>query len=167
MRRVHRAPVDLRALLDECAAEACERHALEEKQVHLDVPRGARVRGDVEQLRLVFRNLIENAIRYAGEEVRGDVRARPLTGRKLEVEVADQGVGIPESALGRVFLRFQRISHDAVHSPMGLGLGLYIVRNVVRAHGGSVRAESEGEARGSRFILTLPGQLDAHAHPAG
>ena len=48
-----------------------------------------------------------------------------------------------------------------------MGLGLFIVRNVVRAHGGSVRAESEGEGKGSRFLIVLPGQIDEHAHPAG
>jgi signal transduction histidine kinase len=114
---------------------------------------------------VLFRNLIENAIRYAGEKVQVDLSVRARSPRKLEIEVADQGVGIPESALGRVFLRFQRISHEAVHSPVGLGLGLYIVRNIVRAHGGEIRAESEGEGRGSRFIVTLPGQL--LGNPAG
>jgi signal transduction histidine kinase len=165
VRRVDRAPIDLNALLEECASEAREHHALDAKQVHSDIPGRARVRGDLEQLRVVFRNLIENAIRYAGENVQVDLRVHPLTPRKLEIEVIDQGMGIPESALGRVFLRFQRISQEAVRSSLGLGLGLYIVRNIVRAHGGAIRAESEGEGRGSRFIVTLPGQIDGYAHP--
>ena len=160
VRRAHRGVVDLCELLEECASEARAYYDLDEKQVHLDVPRGARLRGDVEQLRVVFRNLIENSVRYAGEKVQVDLRVRPFSTRRLEIEVADQGLGIPESALGRVFLRFQRISHEAVRSPVGLGLGLYMVRNIVRAHGGEIRAESEGEGRGSRFVVTLPGQID-------
>jgi signal transduction histidine kinase len=165
-RRALRQPVDLTRLLRECAGEARERHALEEGALTLDVPAHARVRGDAEQLRVAFRNLIDNAVRYAGARTRVDIRARALGGRKLEIAVADQGVGIPAGAHGRLFTRFARLSQEAVRSTRGLGLGLYIVRNVVRAHGGSVRAESEGEGRGSRFVVVLPGQLDEYAHPA-
>ena len=53
-----------------------------------------------------------------------------------------------------------------MRSPGGLGLGLFIVRNVIRGHGGTVRAESDGEGKGSRFIVTLPGQLDESIHSA-
>lgn len=164
-RRARRESVDLGALLHECVADARERHDLDPERVRLALPGGARVRGDVDQLRVAFRNLIENAISYSGEPVDVDVVVRPSSSRRLEVEVADQGVGIPPSALGRVFQRFQRFSKEAGFP--GLGLGLYIVRNVVKAHGGSVRAESEGEGTGSRFIVTLPGQLDGRPHPAG
>ncbi len=156
VRRSGRESVDLGALLRDCVGEARGRHGLDDDSVRLDVPPQAWVRGDMEQLRVAFRNLIENAIRYAGPKIDVDVRVRPLTGRKIEVEVADQGPGIPPNALTRIFQRFQRVSHDTVRPTRGLGLGLYIVRNVVRAHGGSVRAESEGEGTGSRFIVTLP-----------
>ncbi len=165
-RRAGRQWVDLVGLLRECVADARERHALGESELRLRLPRAAAVRGDAEQLRVAFRNLIENAIRYAHEKVEVDIVVRPGSGRRLEIEVADQGVGIPPSALGRVFHRFERLAHEAGFSTRGLGLGLYIVRNVVRAHGGSIRAESEGAGSGSRFIVTLPGQLDGSAHPA-
>lgn len=167
VRRIRGGSVDLGALLRDCVGEARRRHGLEEDCVRLELPARAWVRGDIEQLRVAFRNLIENAIRYAGARIHVDVRVRATSGRKLEVEVADQGRGIPPNTLGRIFQRFQRLSHETARATRGLGLGLYIVRNVVRAHGGSVRAESEGEGRGSRFIVTLPGQLDGHAHPAG
>jgi signal transduction histidine kinase len=125
------------------------------------------LRGDPLQLRVAFRNLLDNAARYAGESVRIDVRVRPLSARRLEIEIADQGVGIPAQAQTTIFGRFQRLSQGAVRSTRGLGLGLFIVRNIVRAHRGSVRAESEGEGKGSRFLVELPGHLDDHAHPAG
>jgi len=165
-KRVLREPVDVAALLAACAVDACERFGLDEKAVSVDVPPGARVKGDAEQLRVAFRNLIDNAIRYAGAEVHVEVRVRSVSTRRLEVEVADRGVGIPESALDRVFQRFSRLSQEAVRTARGLGLGLYIVRNIARAHGGSVRAESEGEGKGSRFILTLPGHVDGRARPS-
>lgn len=166
VRRIRREAVDLGELLRACVSEACGRHALGADSVRLEIPGRAWVRGDTEQLRVAFRNLIENAIRYAGAKVHVDVRVRSLTHRRLEIEVRDQGRGIPPGARQRIFQRFQRLSHETVRATRGLGLGLYIVRNVVRAHGGSVRAESEGEGRGSRFIVTLPGQLDGQPHPA-
>jgi len=166
-RRVRRRPIDLLHLLQECAQEVCARHDLESDALSLDIPRTARVRGDAEQLRVVFRNLIDNAVRYAGGRIRVDIRARAVSARRLQVEVEDEGIGWPSSAQSTLFSRFQRLSHEAVRSTRGLGLGLFIVRNVVRAHGGSVRAESEGEGRGSRFIVVLPGQVDASPRPAG
>jgi len=129
------------------------------------VPAGARLKGDAEQLRVALRNLIDNAIRYAGDDVHVEIRVRSVSARKLELEVADRGVGIPASALDRIFQRFSRLPQEAVRTARGLGLGLYIVRNVARAHGGNVRAESEGEGMGSRFILTLPGNVDERTRP--
>jgi signal transduction histidine kinase len=166
-RRPTQARVDLVRVLDECVREARARHGLGPDRVRLLAPVRAAVRGDAEQLRLAFRNLIENAIRYAGERVDVDVRVRAGPGRRVEVEVADQGVGIPPSALARIFQRFQRLPQSAARGPRGLGLGLYIVRNVVKAHGGRVHAESEGPGTGSRFVVRLPGTLEEHAHPAG
>lgn len=160
--RSRRESVDLHRLLVECAEEAREKHGLSGEHVALQCPTRARVRGDEEQLRLAFRNLIENAIRYAGERIRVDVRVRPVSNRKLEVVVADQGQGIAPAALRRVFQRFQRLN-EAISATRGLGLGLYIARNVARAHGGSIRAESEGPGLGSRFIVRLPGHLEEHA----
>ena len=105
VRHSGREAVDLGALLRDCVGEARGRHGLEQDSVRLDVPPQAWVRGDIEQLRVAFRNLIENAIRYAGPKIDVDVRVRPLTGRKIEVEVADQGPGIPPNALTRIFQR--------------------------------------------------------------
>ncbi len=165
LKRVLRDPVDIGELLASCAADTRDRFDLDEKAISLEVPPGARVKGDAEQLRVAFRNLIDNAARYAGSDVRVNVRVRPISTRKLEIEVADLGVGIPASALDRVFQRFSRLPQEAVRAARGLGLGLFIVRNVARAHGGNVRAESEGEGKGSRFILTLPGNVDGRTRP--
>lgn len=157
-----RESVDLISLLNECVDTAVEVHNLPEAAFVRELPPRAAVKGDAEQLRVAFRNLIENAVRYAGEDVAVEIAVKPSTSRRIEVRVSDRGVGLAPSALSRVFQRFQRISHEGV-SASGLGLGLYIVRNVVRAHGGSVRAESSGVGEGSSFVVTLPGQIDGHA----
>jgi len=158
VRRSSRESIDLHALLRDCIDEVRARHGLDADVVHLDVPGTPRVRGDAAQLRVAFRNLIENAVRYAGEKLRVDIAVRAVSSRKLEVAVADQGVGIAPFDLRKIFQRFQRLSQDVVAS-RGLGLGLYIVRNIVREHGGDVRAESEGRGTGSRFSM----ELDAEA----
>jgi signal transduction histidine kinase len=167
-RRALRESVNLRTLLGECVEEASARHAVDPGAFHIEVPRGAVLRGDATQLRVLFRNLIDNAVRYAGQRLRVDIAARALSSRRLEIAISDSGVGIPPRLLGSLFRRFQRLSQSTLRGPRsGLGLGLYIVRNVARAHGGQVRAESEGAGTGSRFIVTLPGQLDGYADPTG
>jgi len=160
VRRARRESIEVAKLLGECADDARERHGLEKDAVLVSVPESARLRGDAEQLRVAFRNLLDNAVRYAGDKVHVEVFVRPISTRRLEIEFADRGVGIPASALDRVFQRFQRLPQEAVRAAHGLGLGLAIVRNIARAHGGKVRAESDGEGKGSRFILTLPGHVD-------
>jgi signal transduction histidine kinase len=161
-----RQAFDLTGLLRECVLDTIERHNLAPGAIRLALPGRARVRGDADQLRLAFKNLLDNAVRYGGDALDVELVLRALPGRKLEVAVADRGLGIAPSALGRLFQRFQRLSAEG-RAPRGLGLGLFMVRNIVRAHGGSVRAESEGQGQGSRFLVTLPGQLDEAPHPAG
>jgi signal transduction histidine kinase len=117
------------------------------------------VKGDIEQLRVALRNLVENAIQYGGEEPTVDISVRAVSARKLEVVVEDHGPGIPAGSLRQIFQRFQRLPGDPERPTRGLGLGLYIVRNIARSNRGSVRAESDGPGKGSRFILRLPGQV--------
>ncbi len=159
--------VDLPKLLKECVEDARTKHDLDTENIRMNVRDGTSVRGDVEQLRVLFRNLLENAVRYAGPKVQVEIDAVAISNRKLEVIVADQGLGIPQADQDSIFLRFQRLSHEAVKATRGLGLGLYIVRNIARSHGGSVRAESEGEDQGSRFIVTLPKQRHESTHHSG
>jgi signal transduction histidine kinase len=159
---VLREPGRRRAVL----AEARTRHGAARARRLRHSVRGAGGAREGRRCSWRFRNLIDNAIRYAAGDVHVELRVRPVSARRLEVEVADRGVGIPASALDRVFLRFSRLPQEAVRTARGLGLGLYIVRNVARAHGGNVRAESEGEGKGSRFILTLPGHVDERTRPS-
>jgi signal transduction histidine kinase len=72
------------------------------------------------------------------------------------VRVQDRGIGIPKRQLKRVFNRFYRVPSLRIAGVKGTGLGLYIVRSIVRAHGGKVFAHSEGEGRGATFTLELP-----------
>jgi two-component system phosphate regulon sensor histidine kinase PhoR len=113
----------------------------------------AKVYGDATRLSQMVTNLVGNAIKFTGEGGRVDVRVRPFE-RGVEIAVQDNGVGIPEHLVGRVFDRFARA--DAVRDPSsGTGLGLTIVREIVAAHDGEVGLESTvGE--GSRFWVRIP-----------
>ncbi|MBK7645282.1 MAG: PAS domain-containing protein [Planctomycetes bacterium] len=112
------------------------------------------ISGNHGRLERVFTNLIENAIKYTQKG--GHVRARArLAGRALEVEIEDDGIGIPAAHLPRVFERFYRVDRSRSREMGGTGLGLAIVKHVVRAHGGNVEVESE-EGRGALFRVRLP-----------
>lgn len=115
------------------------------------------VRADPAALEQVLANLLDNAVKYSGESKRVSVRVG-ASDRLAIVDVLDTGVGIPRAEQTRIFERFYRGSTGS-HLP-GFGLGLPIVQEVVRAHGGQVEVESE-PGKGSRFRLVLPRQLES------
>ena len=147
--------VVLSELLEECIAEICTSHHLPEGAVRLESGRGAMVKGDAGELSLVFRNLLENAVKYSDEPVEVKVRVVDAADGRVKVEIADRGIGIPSGELRKIFQRFYRVGRDVQRTAVGLGLGLFIVRNLVRRQGGRVVARSEGWGQGSRFVVTL------------
>ena len=114
------------------------------------------VRGDSEELRAVVSNLLDNAVKYSPDEVRVSVQVMAIDTRRLAVRVRDQGIGIPQVQLKRIFRRFYRVPGRFMARFKGTGLGLFIVQSLVKKHGGRVYAESEGEGRGSTFTVLLP-----------
>jgi signal transduction histidine kinase len=152
-----RAPrsVDLPALLRQCTGEILAHHHLPEQAIRIQTEPEAAVRGDPAELALVFRNLLENAVKYSDHPVQVTVCvARGPEGR-VEVEISDRGIGIPAGELRKIFQRFYRVGRDVQRTASGLGLGLFIVRSLVRRQGGRVVARSEGSGAGSRFVVTL------------
>jgi signal transduction histidine kinase len=147
--------VALSELLEECIAEIRTSHRLPERAVRLEAGPGATVRGDAGELSLVFRNLLENAVKYSDEPVEVNVRVVDAEDGRVEVEITDRGIGIPSRELRKIFQRFYRVGRDVQRTAAGLGLGLFIVRNLVRRQGGRVVARSEGWGQGSRFVVTL------------
>ena len=101
-------------------------------------------------------NLIDNAVKYSGNDVRVTVETAKVDGKYVTVRVRDQGLGIPKTELKQIFKRFYRVPGAPATRVKGIGLGLYIVRSVAKRHGGRAWAESEGPGRGSTFVLQLP-----------
>ena len=126
----------------------------------LETPPGAVVSGVGGELAVVFRNLLENAVKYSDDPVKVNVSVAPSGDGRVAVEISDRGIGIPSGELRKIFQRFYRAGRD-VQRTAGLGLGLFIVRNLVRRQGGRVVARSGGAGEGSRFVVTLRAAPDS------
>jgi len=152
------ATVDLATLARECVAKAVSGHHLAESAIALELHDDSPmlVKGDVDELRTVFVNLIDNALKYSGNSPRVTVSVAAPSPNAVWLRVQDRGVGIPRKHLKRVFNRFYRVQARGVTKVKGSGLGLYIVRSIARAHGGRVFAASEGEGKGTTFTVELP-----------
>ncbi|GHO62543.1 hypothetical protein KSC_014350 [Ktedonobacter sp. SOSP1-52] len=145
-------PVDLEALLAEVAESVQQVSA-----THTIVVRGTApctLIGDKGRLEQVFANLICNAITYSPSATTIEIDRR-VSSETVTVSVCDHGVGIPQELHEKIFERFYRISDLSQRAVPGLGMGLYIVAEIVRHHGGTIRVESE-VGKGSTFHVTLP-----------
>jgi diguanylate cyclase (GGDEF)-like protein len=139
------------------AAESC-RPLMEARQQRLTLALPARpvnLRGDPVRLRQIISNLLDNASKYTGEGGSISV-AMAVHAQTVSITVADNGVGIAPEVLPTIFEMFVQDTRDRALSNGGLGIGLAVVRDLVRAHGGTVSATSAGKNLGSQFVVTLP-----------
>jgi two-component system CheB/CheR fusion protein len=122
---------------------------------------------DVDSVRLtqVLANLLNNAARYTDAGGRIELTAS-RDGRQAVISVRDNGIGIPPDQLPQVFDMFTQVHRMAGRGHGGLGIGLAMVRNLVRMHGGSVEAHSAGPGQGSEFVVRLPLLAEAAPEPA-
>jgi signal transduction histidine kinase len=113
---------------------------------------------DRRRIRQVLVNLLENAVKYSDHgEILVTVGRENVAGGPMAVlSVSDHGIGLEAGDLDRIFDRFVQASSGPVRGHAGLGLGLYVARQIARAHGGDVWAESAGRGLGSTFYLRLP-----------
>jgi signal transduction histidine kinase len=107
-------------------------------------------------------NLLDNAVKYSKEHVDVSVDLGRQSGLAV-LTVSDHGIGMTRAHLRFVFNRFYRIGPEVRRSRTGTGLGLYIVRSVVKGHKGTVTADSPGPDRGATFTVTLPEVPEAQA----
>jgi signal transduction histidine kinase len=147
---------DLRQLLDESLSmmtEGFENGIQLVKEFAEDLPK---VKGDYQQLKQAFFNLIDNAVKYSpgSTTVWLDAHAED---RRVRISVRDRGVGIPERDRKHIFDKFYRVDGQISQKVKGAGLGLSLVKHIVAAHGGTVECESR-EGEGSTFSIWLPAQ---------
>ncbi len=145
--------VDLTHLVSVAVSTA--RASAKGREILLEAPRRpVKAEGDRVQLELVMDNLLGNAIKYSpmGKSIRVELHRRTA---EVEVRVVDQGIGIALQHLPRVFDKFYRVEGGHSRRTPGSGLGLYICRNIIEAHGGRIWAEST-LGQGSTFAFVLP-----------
>ena len=121
--------------------------------------------GDPDRLQQIIWNLLSNAIKFTPKDGQVELRIERLRSR-VQIKVSDTGAGIAPGALPHVFDRFWQADSSITRAQGGLGLGLAIVRHLVELHGGTTRAESEGEGKGARFTVEMPVRAVAPEKPA-
>lgn len=153
---IERQPVVLSAVME--AAVETARPLIEQRGHQLEVrlpPEPVPLMADPLRLGQVFANLLTNAAKYTDPGGRIEVVAQ-VHGKEVRVCVRDTGIGLEPQALEQVFQKFAQVRGPLDRSQGGLGLGLSLVRGLVKLHGGWVRAHSEGLGRGSEFVVGLP-----------
>jgi signal transduction histidine kinase len=139
-----------------CAAVA-QRYGLPATAITLAcAPAGLRAVARDADLEIVFRNLIDNAVKYSLPEPRVEVTAGPAASGRLAVRVADNGPGIPLASRQHVFRRFVRLGSELERSTPGTGLGLFLVRSLVRQMRGRVTVQGRLPPPGTVFVVDLP-----------
>jgi signal transduction histidine kinase len=164
LRRERLAP---EALLEQAAARFRSAHP--GRPLACEIEGGlAEIDGDPVLLRRVIDNLLENAHKYTEQpQAPITLRARKTPGGGVEIEVIDQGIGISEEDLSRVFRPFFRADRSRTRATGGLGLGLALSRRIVEAHGGAIALKSELD-RGTRALVLLPApSASTSTQPAG
>ena len=157
-RRHEPEQIDFPALVQECIELARTRHHLDAQKLRFEASANGvvpHVCGDTEELRTAVMNLLDNAVKYSTDHVQVSAEVESED-KNVLLRVRDEGVGIPEPDLKRVFKRFYRVANGRGTGVKGTGLGLFIVRAVARKHGGKVFAESAGVGKGTTVTLQLP-----------
>ena len=147
--------VDLSSMIHNIVAELALK--LEEKQmtVGINVPDKLVLQGNSSLLYSIFRNLMDNAIAYAGNGTHVNIVCYSEDEDGYYFSVSDNGVGVPSEHLGRIFERFYRVDKGRSRKLGGTGLGLAIVKNAVLFHGGNINAKPSGGGHGLEFLFTL------------
>src|SRR5438270_7431513 len=150
--------------LPELIAEVMRRHQLmatkHDLRLHYDPERSLAVRGDRDHLEQVLNNLIGNAMKYSPEGGPIEVTVTRAGDQEVEFAIADHGIGIRAAELARVFGLFYRSPDRNARDVGGMGLGLYITKEIVDRHEGRIWAESE-VGKGTTFHVTLPASVTA------
>ncbi len=158
-----KSAVDFRQLVRDCMDAARTRHHLPLEALRYEEASSngtaVRVLGSGEDLRTAVFNVLDNAIKYSGDQVDVRVRLALPNEKRIVLSVQDRGVGIPPDDMKSIFKRFYRVSHRSLAHVKGTGLGLFIVKSIAQKHGGKVFAESAGEGQGTTITMELPRSL--------
>ena len=152
---LERSPVDLRTLVQQSVDSARPRARAASVRLDVDVSAVPIMQGEPAKLAQLLDNLVSNAIKFTPRDGRVDVRLAQRDGT-IRLEVSDTGIGIEESEREQLFQRFFRAQSALEHQIQGTGLGLYISKAIVDAHGGRIGVDG-APGRGTTFVVEFPG----------
>jgi len=155
----NRTLINLHSLVADCIAITLQRHDLPPDSIVLDpVPGAIRLQtlGIAEDLRTAVINVLDNAVKYSPEGVHIRCALAIVNYTTIALTITDTGVGMEASQFKRIFTRFYRVPGRNIARIKGTGLGLFLVRNIIRQHGGDATAKSPGPGLGTTITLTLP-----------
>jgi len=155
-RRLNITRIDLGGVIEQCVERVRTIHKVGPEALQYRPGPQVTIVGDADEIQAAVSNLIDNAVKFSGSEVRVTVEAASVDGKYVALRVTDHGPGIEKTELKRIFKRFYRVPGALAMRVKGTGLGLYIVRSVAKRHGGRAWAESEGPGHGATFVLQLP-----------
>ncbi len=148
--------IDIHDLIRSAVDNLCLEHC--QKEINLEYKLEAKnviLQGDKLHLTNIFKNLVDNASKYSGENSKIIIETKNVSKNELQIDIIDNGIGISQRSLQQIFDKFYRVPTGNVHDVKGFGLGLYYVKTMVEAHGGVIFVESELN-KGSVFSVVFP-----------
>jgi two-component system, OmpR family, sensor histidine kinase SenX3 len=155
----NRTVINLGALVADCIAITLQRHHLRSDSIVLEPISGSvrlHTNGIAEDLRTAVINVLDNAVKYSPEGVHIRCSMAIVNYTSIALKITDTGVGLEPNQFKRIFNRFYRAPGRSMAKIKGTGLGLFLVRNIARQHGGDATASSPGPGRGTTITITLP-----------
>ncbi len=149
-------PLDLVRLVRRAADLTATRFQLPPEALRFEGPDTLQIQGDTQALETAVLNLLDNAVKYSKEKIQIEVEVWADADGQAHVRVRDHGIGMSRTHLPFIFTRFYRIGSEVRRSRTGTGLGLFIVRSIVKGHHGTISADSPGPDRGATFTISLP-----------
>ena len=150
--------VPLPELLERCADAACLHQRVRREAVVVRCPPST-IHGSKLALEMIFRNLIDNAVKYGGENPKGEVEGDRYNAGQVIVQVSDNGIGVPPELRKRIFGLFFRAGNELKRTTKGTGVGLYIVQTLVQKMKGWVSVHDRRSGTGAVFEVVLPGRM--------
>lgn len=153
--------IPLEPLLKDCAETVRRRYNLQPEQIRLETTlTPCYVQGTEQDLEMVFSNLLDNGVKYGGKTPEVLVRVQAIRGGTVQTSISDNGKGVRFEFRRRIFDRFFRGGTELERTTKGTGLGLFIVRSLVRRMKGHVHVHGRGPLRGATFEVELPGRME-------
>jgi two-component system phosphate regulon sensor histidine kinase PhoR len=139
--------------------ESAEQFLVNKDSIKFSGDAGCDILLDRNSIKTVFDNLVDNSTKYSISPLEIKVSFKRNT-KKMEIEFADNGIGIPHDEIKKIFQKFHRIYEKDIPNVKGTGLGLFVVKEIVKNHKGKITAFSEGKRKGTKFKIELPIYLE-------